>query len=86
MSFILSDCDFRSSFFRFLPRFSFKKSKTFRQVRAFRAACGRTSPEGEKVFPDFPLSASFRERDGRPIEWDIGNFIHGCQRRRTKSA
>ncbi|KYN39341.1 hypothetical protein ALC56_06267 [Trachymyrmex septentrionalis] len=23
-------------------------------------------------------------RDGRPIEWDIGNFIHGCQQRRTK--
>ncbi|EGI63704.1 hypothetical protein G5I_07942 [Acromyrmex echinatior] len=38
----------------------------------------------EKEFFRTFLSDFFLERDGRPIEWDIGNFIHGCQQRRTK--
>ncbi|KYM86415.1 hypothetical protein ALC53_04115, partial [Atta colombica] len=38
----------------------------------------------EKEFFWTFLSDFFFEHDGRPIEWDIGNFIHGCQQRRTK--
>lgn len=72
----------RFSFAWFSPRFSFKRSDMLRQVRAVRAT-GERRWEEKEFFRTF-LSSFFLERDGRPIKWDIGNFIHGCQWRRTK--
>lgn len=87
----------RDGFPRLFPRFSLRKSTVLGKVRAVRITrererereamvCVRVRVSlGERVFPDFPLGLAPRAARWSPaIEWDIGNFILGCQGRRTK--